>query len=171
MAVPDRTQTLFCLVFRAHHRVWHAASTEGRAHTRYVNAWISDTSTKRIWSLPLAEAQHYSTSNLVKICNNNIRVLSRTATYVKPDSLCICATYSTNACGNHLTPNVWPCSILGEHPQYINQGYNEGPVCGWLGGVLVPDHGMGTCHNSRCTLNSYTHAVCTLWLWKCPFAD
>lgn len=35
----------------------------------------------------------------------------------------------------------------GEHPQYSDQGHNEGPVCARPGGILVPDHGMGMSWN------------------------
>ena len=45
-------------VFEAPYR-WTFA--KGGAHTRFVDVWISHESTKRIWALPLAEVQRYST--------------------------------------------------------------------------------------------------------------
>ena len=41
------------------------ASAKGGAHTRCVNAWISDASIKRPWDPPSAEAKYYSVSNAV----------------------------------------------------------------------------------------------------------
>ena len=38
-------------------------SVKGGAHTRFVDAWISNESTKRIWAPPLTEVQQYGASN------------------------------------------------------------------------------------------------------------
>ena len=46
-------------VFEAPHR-W--TSIKGRAHTYYVDAWISNESTKRMWAPPWMEVQRYGTS-------------------------------------------------------------------------------------------------------------
>ena len=51
-------------------------------------------------------------------------------------------------------------SLPGEHPQYLNQGYNEGPVRGWLGGVLVPDHGMGSKPKLTVELTTFLYYDC-----------
>ena len=37
-------------------------SVKGRAHTRFVDVWISHESTKRIWAPPLTEVQRYGAS-------------------------------------------------------------------------------------------------------------
>ena len=49
-------------VFEAPYR-W--TSVKGGAHTRFIDAWISNESTKCIWAPPLAEVQQYSASKAV----------------------------------------------------------------------------------------------------------
>ena len=89
VAVPGKNRILFHCIFQAHHRVWCAiarwTSAKGGAHTHYVNAWISDPSTKRIWAPPLGKRS--ATSRQTQWCarntrRNNIRFLSGTATCV-----------------------------------------------------------------------------------------
>ena len=38
---------------------YHWTSVKGGAHTRFIDAWISNNSTKHIWVLPLTEVQGY----------------------------------------------------------------------------------------------------------------
>ena len=66
VAVPDRNWVLFCHVFGACHLVWHAiASAKGGAHTCLTDVSDIHVFTCHVWSLPLAEGQLYSASNLV----------------------------------------------------------------------------------------------------------
>ena len=45
--------------------LYHWTSIKGGAHTRFVDAWMSNESTKRIWAPPLTEVQRYGTSKVV----------------------------------------------------------------------------------------------------------
>ena len=47
-------------VFEAPYR-W--TSVKGGAHTRFVDAWIANESTKRVWAPPLTEVQRYGALN------------------------------------------------------------------------------------------------------------
>ena len=43
--------------------LYHWTSVKGGAHMRFLDLWISNNSTKRIWALPLTEVQHYGALN------------------------------------------------------------------------------------------------------------
>ena len=66
VAVPCRNQRLFYRVFRSCIAAFEApycwTSVKGWAHTCFVDAWISNKSTKRIWAPPLTEVQWYGAS-------------------------------------------------------------------------------------------------------------
>ena len=44
---------------------YHWTSAKGGAHTRFVDAWISNEPTKCIWAPPLMEVQQYGASKAV----------------------------------------------------------------------------------------------------------
>ena len=50
-------------------------SIKGRAHTRFIDVWISNEYTKRVWAPPLTEVQQYGASNVVS-CPDCIRRVS-----------------------------------------------------------------------------------------------
>ena len=66
VAVPCRNLRLFCCVFRsriaAFKALYHWTPVKDGAHTCFVDAWISNESTKRIWAPPITEVQRYGTS-------------------------------------------------------------------------------------------------------------
>ena len=92
-AVIDSSQHTSITTCTAAPRVWHFSAFHfpfySYSQSTYIciriNTWISDTSMKHVWAPPLAEAQRYSTSNLLrrsKYAMNNIRFLFGTATYI-----------------------------------------------------------------------------------------
>ena len=59
----DSLCKLFLCVFQSHHCEvpYHWTSVKGRTHTHFIDAWISNESTKHIWAPSLTEVQRYST--------------------------------------------------------------------------------------------------------------
>ena len=64
---------------------YHWTFVKGGTRTYFIDAWVSNESTKHIWAPPLTEVQRYSA--LTQRCNrnlwqNNLRFLHGTATFV-----------------------------------------------------------------------------------------
>ena len=82
--VIHQSHVLICRIFWSHYHVWSAILLNGKAHTWFIDAWMSNKSMKHIWAPLLLEAQHYGTSNAMVRSNmwrNNFRFLNGTATH------------------------------------------------------------------------------------------
>ena len=67
-------------MFEAPYR-WTSVKDGG--HMCFVDAWISNKSTKCIWAPPLTEVQRYGTLNTANMRQNNLPFLHGTATHTK----------------------------------------------------------------------------------------